>query len=34
MSYLVSKFNGLILIKVDSFKRACASYEFEFIEAD
>lgn len=34
MSYLVSKLNGLIRIKVDSFKRACASYNIEFIEAD
>lgn len=34
MYYLVSKLNGLIRIKVDSFKRACASYNIEFIEAD
>lgn len=34
MSYLVTKLNGLIRIKVDSFKRACATYDIEFIEAD
>ena len=34
MFYLLSKLNGLIRIKVDSFKRACASYDIEFIEAD
>ena len=34
MSYLVTKLNGLIRIKVDSFKRACATYDIDFIEAD
>jgi LAGLIDADG endonuclease len=34
MFYLVSKLNGLIRIKVDSFKRACDSYKIHFIEAN
>lgn len=34
MYYLISKLNGLIRIKVDSFKRVCQSYDIKFIEAD
>jgi LAGLIDADG endonuclease len=34
MSYIVSKLNGLIRLKVDGFKRACATFNIEFIEAN
>jgi LAGLIDADG endonuclease len=34
MSYIVSKLNGLIRLKVGNFKRACATFNIEFIEAN
>jgi LAGLIDADG endonuclease len=34
MEFLMSKLNGLIRIKVDSFKKACLLYNIEFITPD
>lgn len=34
MSYLIKKLNGLIRIKVNSFKKACDLYNIDYIEPD
>jgi hypothetical protein len=34
MTYIINKLNGLIRIKVDSFKKACMLYNIKYIEPD